>query len=72
MICPEDHIRVDNLTVSLAWRSSSLEARGLEVVVSEHLDPPLDGQVVQLVGDLQLEQVIDGEKVQHPAINPRL
>ena len=72
MVGPEDDIRVHNLTVSLSRGSSPLEAGRLEVVLPEYLDPPPDGEVVQLVGHLQLEQVVDGEEVEHPAVYPGL
>ena len=68
MISPEHHVRVDNLTVPLARSSPPLQTGGLEVVLSQHLNAPSDGQVVQLVGHFQLEEVIDGQKVEHPAV----
>ena len=30
----------------------------------------LDGEVVQLVGHFQVEQVVHGEEVEHPAVHP--
>ena len=35
-----------------------------------NLDAVLDGQVVQLVGHFQLEQVVHGEEVQHSSVHP--
>ena len=35
-----------------------------------HLDAVLDGEVVQLVGHFQHEQVVHGEEVEDPAIHP--
>ena len=57
VVGPEDHVRVDDLTVPLPGRAASLQAAGLEVVVPEDLDPALDGEVVQLVGHLQKPEV---------------
>ena len=35
-----------------------------------NLDAVLDGEVVQLVGHFELEQVVHGEEVQHPTVHP--
>ena len=35
-----------------------------------HLDSSSEGEVVELVGDFQLEEVVDGEEVEHPAVHP--
>ena len=37
---------------------------------SYHLDSSSEGEVVELVGDFQLEEVVDGEEVEHPAVHP--
>ena len=72
MISPEYNIRVDNLGVSFSRSPSSLETGSFKVVVSQHLDTSLDREMMQLVGDLELEKIVNGKEVQHPPINPRL
>ena len=37
---------------------------------SPNLDAVLDGQMVQLVGHFQLEQVVHCEEVEHPSVHP--
>ena len=69
VVGPEDDIRVNDLTVSLPRSAASLQTGRLEVVLPENLDPALDGEVVQLVGHLQLEQVVQGEEVEDAAVD---
>ncbi len=51
---------------------TDLETGGLEVVLPEDVDAPLDAEVVQQVGDLQLEEILDREQVEHAAVDARL
>ena len=85
MVGPEEDFTWRHLALSLPRLPSPPQDGRLEVVVAKHLeggqgvwrrwrftnlDAVLDGQVVQLVGHFQLDQVVHCEEVQHPSVHP--
>lgn len=69
VVGPLDHVRRGRV---ILIRRSTSQAVWVELVGVEHMDGTLDAQVMQLTGNLQEQEVVHSEVLQHSAINPRL